>query len=152
MRTKQEIVDKVLQRSQAAYEITAILTIEHCTNEKERVNVFPFSPQIPFFSDRLIGGGMLFLAPGYYTSHYFQQQVITKMKNQPPVVILWNETFTFDGNPLSLSTLHHEIIHNFTLSNYDIIGRVMGWTIFIHKTISEARKEQCTSFVEKLYN
>jgi hypothetical protein len=152
MRTKQEIVDKVLQRSQAEHEISAILILEHCTNEKERVNVFPYYPQIPFFADRLIGGGILFIAPGYLTSHYFQQQVITKMDNHPPIVILWNETFASDRNPLKLSILHHEIIHNFTLSNYDIIGKVMGWTIFIHKSISEARKEQCTSFVENLYN
>jgi hypothetical protein len=117
--SKEKYLEAMSRSLPQSPDLNIILFIKSNTAPRQRVNVFPFNPQLLYFSDRLSAGRTLLLAPGYFSSPAQQQEMIVTIQGQDAPLILWDESYAFDNRPDRNPVQTHSLLHSWVQKNYE---------------------------------
>ncbi|MEP7206521.1 MAG: hypothetical protein ABI920_06260 [Casimicrobiaceae bacterium] len=110
--------------------VTAIRAITNCTTADERVAVFPYHQQLAYFARRLMPLPAFEFAPGYFDAPLRQANTIAGLEAARPALILWNESFAFDGDPLRNPMRTHARVFAWLLDAYRPLGDIGGFAFY----------------------
>jgi len=108
----------------------AVLAAVEMTAPGERIAVFPFAPQVYFFSERTMAGDTLAIAPGYLDQPYFQERIIASLRRDRPRLVLWDTGLAYDGLPQRNAVLTHAEVYRFVTDAYQPVGEAGPFTLF----------------------
>lgn len=107
--------------------------IASCLRADERVQVFPYFPMITYFSDRVAGGGTHGVGPGYFSSEAFQRSIVASFERDRTPLILWLESFAYDGLPERNPVDTHRLVHDYVNENFRTAGQFEGFTVYLRR-------------------
>jgi hypothetical protein len=116
----------------------AILTAARLTRPDQRIVVFPFSPQVAYFADRLMAGDTLLVAPGYFDLPQFQERIIAGLKRDRPALVLWDVRAAFDGRPERNSTVSHASVYRYVTEHFRQIDPAGPFSVLVQETVSDS--------------
>jgi hypothetical protein len=116
---KQSVLDIMRQQMPDDPQLRVIRFIKSSSDPDQRVNVFPFQPQILYWAERLAAGRTLLLAPGYFDAPRHQLRMIEAIQSQDVPFILWNENVAFDNRPERNPVRTHGLLHEWLRYNYE---------------------------------
>lgn len=129
--SKEKYLEAMAKSLPQDLDLNIIRFLKSNTTPDQRVNVFPFSPQLLYFSDRLSAGRTLLLAPGYFSLPAQQQEMIATIKGQDAPLILWDEDYAFDNRPDRNPVQTHSLLHSWVRKNYEKRSTIGKHTIYI---------------------
>ena len=114
-----------------------VLTLlRSCAPRGTSVAVFPFAPQLAYFSGLVHGGAFLVLAPGYFDDPASLADAFAALGRDRTSIVLWDETMIFDGRSDRHSVRTHAPLHASVAREFREIGTMDGYTIFVHPELT----------------
>jgi hypothetical protein len=130
IKSKQDYVKQILQEKPDFVPANIANELNRCTSENDRILVYPYDPQLYFFADRGFGGRLRILAPGEFSSNYYQRETIKSIKKDKVSLILWDESFAYDSKEERNSTITHSLIHEFIREHYHAAGKLDKFSVY----------------------
>ncbi len=87
--------------------------IQDNTNESDKIFVYPWNPEIYFYADRT--GSSKIDTPYAFFSEAYQNLMVEDLKNNPPELLIYNDSMNFGG--FSADTL--PLVNKFIQDNYE---------------------------------
>lgn len=116
--------------AQAGVPSRLVRVLQTCAPRGRTVAIYPFGPQLAYFAGRVHGGAHLVLAPGYFDDEESQSRAIDALARDRVALILWDESFLFDGRRDRHSLLTHAKLHKHVVARFARWGKVDGFTIY----------------------
>jgi hypothetical protein len=115
----------------------AIRVLRTCAPEGTSVAVYPFSPQLAYFSGRVHGGAYLVLAPGDFDDGDSLATAFEALGRDRVSLVLWDEAFMFDGRSDRRSVVTHAELHRRITEQFVRIGSVDEFTVYANPAWSK---------------
>jgi len=114
-------------KSDALLNQKLIVKIKQCSKPFDRVAVFPYQPQLSFFSDRISGGLSMDVSSKYMNSTQDQLQIYSSLNSQGVKLILIDDSFVIQGeNFRSFSTVLNKKIE----SSFIKLGSIESYSFY----------------------
>lgn len=112
--------------------VASVLRLLDCLPSNRSISVFPFMPQLSYLGEKVFAGDTLLVAPGYFSSTEDQERMIRGLVRDQPLIVLWDETFVFDGSPDRNPKNTHGLLFEWVRKNMQADGNTGGYQIYVN--------------------